>query len=100
MNGLLECLVLERFQTPATVTHQMVMVAVALRLVARDAVADVHAAEQVQVHELVDDAVDRGTADPPAVALAQPVLDVQRAERARLLVEELDHRFASAAAPV
>src|SRR5689334_20108598 len=78
----------------------MVMVAVALRLVAGDAVADVHAGEQVQVHELLHDAADRATADPPAVAPAQPVLDAQRAERARLLVEELHHRFASATAPV
>src|SRR3954454_4078889 len=95
----LERVVLEGLQAPAPVTDQMVVVAAALRFVAGDAVADLDAGQQVEADELVDDAVDRGASDAPALALTQPVLDVQRAERAGLLVEQLDHRLAGAPPP-
>ena len=79
----------------------MVLVVVrALRLVAGDAVADVDAREQAERDELVEHAVDRGAADAAAFAVAQLVLDVERRERAGLLVEQLDDRLARAAAPV
>ena len=79
----------------------MVLVAVrALRLVARDAVTDVDAGEQPERDQLVDDAVDRGAADAAAVAGAQLVLDVERGQRAGLLVQQLDDGLAGAAAPV
>ncbi len=104
MEGVFECVVLERFQPSAPVAHQVVMVLVggvaALRLVPRDAVADVHAGEQVEADELVHDAVDRGAADAPAFTGAQTVLDVQRGQRAGLVVEQLDHRLTGATAPV
>ena len=103
VDGALQRVVLERLQAAAAVAHQVVVVLAgvrALRFVARHAVADVHAGEQSERDELVEHAVDRGAADAPAVAGAQPVLDVERGERAGLLVEQLDHGLAGAAAPV
>ena len=90
-------------QAPAAVADEVVVVLVvvrALRLVAGDAVADLHAREQAERDQLVQHAVDRGAADAAAVAGAQRVLDVQRRERAGLLVEQLDHGLAGAAAAV
>ena len=82
------------------VVMMLVAGAAAVWFVARDAVADVHAREELEAHELVDDAVDRGASDAPAFARAQRVFDVQRGEGAGLLVEQLDHGFTGATAPV
>lgn len=49
--------------------------------------------------QLLEDAVDAGAPHRAAV-VAQCGLDVVRGERARLLVEQLDHRGARAAPPV
>jgi len=60
----LQRVVLERLQAPTALADQVVVMGVrTLGFVARDAVADVDAGEQVERDEFVDGAVDRGAPD-------------------------------------
>ena len=76
----------------------MVMVAaIACRLEAGDAVADVDPLDEPQLGERVERPVDARDADAPPAG-ADAVVDLLRGEAAPLLVEEGDDRRAGAAA--
>ena len=96
----LQRVVLERLEAAAAVAHEVVVMAVGAAVRSGRRRRRPRRAEQAERDQLVDDAVDRGAPDAPAVTGAQLVLDVERGQRARLLVQQLDHRLAGAAAAV
>lgn len=97
----LELLVLEGEDVAAGVADEVVMVVLVgarqVRLVARDALADLDARQELEALELVEDAVDARAADP-AFAARKRLLDLLGRERARLLGEQVDDRLPGSAA--
>lgn len=97
---LLELGVGERDDLAAAVADHVVMVVLgagAVRLVARDALADVEPQDEPEAVELVEDPVDARARDRAAV-LAQARLDLVGRERARLRAEQVEHAGAGATA--
>ena len=93
--------VLERRDLAAVVADDVVVVVAAgqRRLVARAALADLEAVDQLLVLEHLERPVDAGDPDL-AAAVAQPVVDLLGREATVLLGEQLDHRGAGAAGAV
>jgi len=77
----------------------MVLLVLAHALVADHRLACLNALDEAQPLELVEDPVDARAAHPASLA-AQRILDLNRGQRTRLAVEQLDHRAARAAALV
>jgi hypothetical protein len=67
--------------------------------VADHALACLHARDELQLLELVEDPVDAGAAHA-AVGRAQRVLDIERGQRAVLPVEHVQHRVSRGPAAV
>ena len=82
------------------VAHEVVVVLLALAhaLVADHRLAGLHALDEAQALQLVEDPVDARAAHPAALLPAQRVLDLNRRQRARLAVEQLQQRAPRAAA--
>src|SRR5207244_1062871 len=68
-------------------------------LVASDAVAEVEALDEAVLQQQLEHPVDARAAGAVA-APSQPSLDLERAERARFAVEQVDHEVARAAAAI
>ena len=86
----LERRIAERLHLPAVVTDDvMVVLAGPGRLEAGDAVAHVDALHQPELRERVEDTVDAGDPDRPALA-AEELVQLLRADTAALAREELE----------
>src|ERR1039458_5730343 len=77
----------------------MMLLVLADALVSDHRLTGLHALDETQPLELVEDPVD-ARATHPARLPAQRILDLDRGQRTRLAVEQLDHRAARAAALV
>ena len=90
----LQLVVLERDDLLACVADEVVVMVAAAGvdgLVAGDAVADLDPRDELELLELVDDAVDAGPRDRPPAAGSQRLLDLERRQRAGLAGEQVDH---------
>ncbi len=104
LDGPFELGVGEWRERAAVVADEMVVVATSLahRLEANGGLADVESRDEAERLELVEDPVDAGArhGPSPAPSVAQRILDLDRRKRARLAVEQLEHREAGAAPAV
>lgn len=87
--------IVERHHTPTGVTQQvMMMLAPRIdQLIARRAITELQPRDQSMLAKQLEDSID-ARARNPLVALTQPILYLERTQRARLTGEELDHRVA------
>lgn len=91
----LQITIVKRHHTPARVTQEVMMV-LAPRIdqfIARRAIPELQPGDQSMLAEQLEDPIDARARDP-LVALPQPVLDLQRAQRTRLAGEQVNQRVA------
>ncbi len=99
-DGLLELGIVEGYEAPAVLAHQVMMVlALGLRaLKARQPLPDHDPLDQSVLDEQLERPVDARTAGGRALD-PQGVLDLDRAERARLVGQQVDDPLARATVP-
>ena len=100
-DALLERAIVERGDPAAAVADQVLVVLAGREqpLVARHALANVEATDELELHEQVEVAVDARQTDA-MTGRAKGIVDLPRGERARLRLEEVDERAARLRAPV